>query len=73
MKKNAFALRRHNVGDQRTEAGAVVLGMAPEVFDSFVEAGLVREATDAEVKRERDKDAPAPAPAPAKPASPAKR
>lgn len=73
MKKNAFALRRHNVGDQPTEAGAVVIGMAAEVFDSFVEAGLVREATDAEVKAEREKGSPAPAPAPAKPACPTKR
>lgn len=55
-KKNAFALHSFNIhGDppEPVAARQVILGMDRTQFESFEQAGMVREATDAEVAREK--------------------
>lgn len=60
MKKHAKALRRYTIGDESTAKDAVTLGMEPGRFESLKLAGLVREATDAEVAEARGEEPPPP-------------
>ncbi len=52
-KRNAYALRRYSVDGETVAARSVILGMVRGQFESFELAGMVREATDAEVAREK--------------------
>jgi hypothetical protein len=53
MKKHATALRAFSHADDTFANRQVILGMDPGQFIDWRDAGLVREATDAEVAREQ--------------------